>query len=214
LHFVAACPELPGIELPSSLQHSFLTADGAQASAAAAASALAGADPSAAMIDPQPLADMELPPAAGKIEGPTCQGHPDIFRVRWTIPGVLRDKINSPSFIKVNSPSFIIGNTTWSVILQLKEETGNICAGLSVFLDASQDPNVMDPDEGGVDACFELAAENKDPQMTEVRSLHHRFCRESADWGFHELVSGEQDHLLPAQTLLFHYFVHIVRFYL
>ncbi len=41
------------------------------------------------------------------------------------------------------------------------------CRGLGYFLHASQDPNVMDTDEGGVDACFELAAENKDPQMTE-----------------------------------------------
>jgi len=149
----------------------------------AAASALAGSDPSAAMINPQPLAEMEFLPAAGKIEGPTCQGHPDIFRVRWTIPGVMRDGI-----AKVNSPSFMIGNTTWSVILQLKDETGNTAAGLGVFLNASQDPNVMDPDEGGVDACFELAAENKDPQMTEASVLHHRFCRDSADWGFRELV--------------------------
>ena len=143
--------------------------------------------------DTQEIQETELRPcesrAVGKIEGPTCQGHPDIFRVRWTIAGVARNRI-----CKVNSPRFIIGNTTWTVILQLKEETVNNFAGLGVFLDASQDANVMDTDEGGVDACFELAAENKDPQMTEVRSLHHRFCRESADWGFRELVSGEQDH--------------------
>ena len=120
----------------------------------------------------------------GKMEGPTCQGHPDIFRVRWTIPSVVRNRI-----FKANSPSFIIGNTTWSVILQLKEDPATSVQGLGVFLDASQDPNVMDPDEGGVEACFELAAENKDAQMTEVRSLHHRFCRDSADWGFRELVS-------------------------
>jgi hypothetical protein len=119
----------------------------------------------------------------GKIEGPTCQGHPDIFRVRWTIPGVVHNRLS-----KANSPSFIIGNTTWSVILQLKEETENTVARLGVFLDASQDANVMDTDEGGVDACFELAAENKDPQMTEASALHHRFCRDSADWGFRELV--------------------------
>jgi hypothetical protein len=143
--------------------------------------------------DTEDIQETELRPcdsrAAGKIEGPTCQGHPDIFRVRWTIPGVMRDGI-----AKVNSPSFMIGNTTWSVILQLKEETANSVAGLGVFLDGSQDSNVMDPDEGGVDACFELAAENKDPQMTRARALHHRFCRESADWGFRELVSAEQDH--------------------
>jgi hypothetical protein len=177
-----------------------------QPSLPAAASALAGSDPSAAMID-QPLAEMELP-AAGKIEGPTCQGHPDIFRVRWTIPGVMRDGI-----AKVNSPSFMIGNTTWSVILQLKDETANTAAGLGVFLNASQDSNVMDPDEGGVDACFELAAENKDPQMTEARSLHHRFCRESVDWGFRELVSGELDHttfLLPMRRLRRLYFFIIL----
>ena len=120
----------------------------------------------------------------GKMQGPTCQGHPEIFRVCWTIPSVVRNRIS-----KVNSPSFVIGKTTWTAILHLKEETANNVAGLVVFLDASQDSNVMDPDEGGVDACFEMAAENKDPQMTEVRSLHHRFCRESADWGFRELVS-------------------------
>ena len=73
--------------------------------------------------------------------------------------------------------------------MQLKEDPATSVQGLGVFLDASQDPNVMDPDEGGVEACFELAAENKDAQMTEVRSLHHRFCRDSADWGFRELVS-------------------------
>jgi len=176
-------------------------------------------DPDDDNPDTEEIQDTELPPcdsrAAGRIEGPTCQGHQDIFRVRWTITGVARSRIS-----KVNSPSFVIGNTKWSVILQLKEDTGNNVTGLGVFLDASQDPNVMDPDEGGVDACFELAAENKDPQMTKSFSLHHRFCRESADWGLRELVSGEQDHptfLLPMRRLrrlyFFIYFVHVVRFY-
>jgi hypothetical protein len=58
---------------------------------------------------------------------------------------------------------------------------------LGVFLDASHDLNVMSP-RGRCGACFELAAENKDPQMTRARALHHRFCRESADWGHRELV--------------------------
>jgi hypothetical protein len=119
----------------------------------------------------------------GNMTGPTCQGHPDIFTVRWTIPGVVCNRIS-----KFNIPSFIIGNTMWSVILKLNEETGNAVVVLVFFLDVSQDPNVMDTDEGGVDTCFELTVENKDPQMTEARVIHHRFCRESAGWGFFEMV--------------------------
>ena len=50
--------------------------------------------------------------------------------------------------------------------LAVQGETGNTVEDLGIFLDASQDPNVMDTDEGGVGASFELSAENKDTQMT------------------------------------------------
>ena len=85
----------------------------------------------------------------GKMKDPTCQGHPDIFTVRRTIPGVVCNR-----FSKFNIPRFIIGNTTWSVILQLNEETGNAVVGLVFFLDASQDPNVMDTQRGRCGRMF------------------------------------------------------------
>ena len=50
-----------------------------------------------------------------------------------------------------------------------------------------------------VDACFELAAVNKDPDQTEGRSLFNSFCRESSDWGFSELVCAPPKPLATEQ---------------
>lgn len=46
----------------------------------------------------------------------------------------------------------------------------------------------QDNPDFNINAVFEIAAENKDPLQTTARPLFHGFCRESADWGFRELV--------------------------
>ena len=80
------------------------------------------------------------------------------------------------------SPKFTIGNITWNVLLQIEDRSG----GVGAFLDSSP-MEEHDPDFS-VYAVFELAAENKNPLLTEPRPLHHIFNRESSDWGFRELV--------------------------
>jgi hypothetical protein len=67
-----------------------------------------------------------------------------------------------------------------------QEDADDRISRLGVFLDSS--PMEEENPEFLINAVFELAAENKDPSFNETRPLFHTFCRESADWGFRELV--------------------------
>ena len=62
---------------------------------------------------------------------------------------------------------------------------------LGAFLDCGPTINNSDNPEMKVEAVFELEAENKDPLQSERRSLYHSFTRESADWGFRELIKKD-----------------------
>ncbi len=78
-----------------------------------------------------------------------------------------------------------------------QEDADDRISRLGVFLDSS--PMEEENPEFLINAVFEIAAENKDPSFNETRPLFHTFCRESADWGFRELVfTAVPFHRLPS----------------
>ena len=78
-----------------------------------------------------------------------------------------------------------------------QEDADERISRLGVFLDSS--PMEEENPEFLINAVFEIAAENKDPSFNETRPLFHTFCRESADWGFRELVfTAVPFHRLPS----------------
>ena len=77
-------------------------------------------------------------------------------------------------------------SVSFTLSASLQEDHDDCVSKLGVFLD-SLPMEQSDPDYQ-INAVFEIAAENKDPTQTEARPLFHDFRRDSADWGFKELV--------------------------
>lgn len=145
------------------------------------------------VIEDETLQEAENDPDQfGAIEGPTSTGHPDIWRVCWKVPRVVRDNIR-----KVNSPPFEISGVAWSILLQLTPQSADEITTLGVFLDAAA-METVDP-AFQITAVFEICAENKDPAMSQRRPLFHEFHRQSSDWGFRDLVCAAL-HIFPSAS--------------